>query len=512
MDIIVIVYIALPLLGIVAGWLFRLLYAKFQLTSEEQKAERLKLDAIKEVEAQKKEIILKTREALQKERLEQEKEFREMRSDLKRQEKRLSNREDSCEAQTQSLQRRQSALDSRERKIHQGAKKLEQDIESWRKKVEKLADLTSEEAKSMLIQSLETEAQRDAQSLINKVEQDAAQDAQRLAQRLLVGSMQRIASEVSVENTTVSVQLPNQEMKGRIIGREGRNIRALETLTGVDIIIDDAGSEFVSLSCFDPVRREVARRSLEYLINDGRIHPTRIEEIVEKQKVDIQNYIFELGEKALFDLSIQNMNKEGISGIGRLHFRTSYGQNMLTHSLEVAHIAGMLAAELHADVVIAKRGGLLHDVGKALFSDADASHVELGVELAKRMKESEKVVNCIAAHHGDVPYICIEAAIVQIADTLSASRPGARKESLEAYIKRLRALESIALEFEGVKQAYAIQAGRELRVIIDHEALSDVDTRTIARDITKRIEKELSYSGRIRITLIRETRIIEYAR
>ncbi len=512
MDFFIIVYVSLPLLGILAGWFFRLLYARFQLTSEEQKTERLKLDAVKEVEAQKKEITLRTREELQKERIEQERELREVRADLKRQEKRLSGREDSCEALAQSLQRKQSVLDSRERKLIQGTKKLEQDIESLRKRLEQLAGYTREEAKTMLVDSLEHEARRDAQSLINKIEQDANQEAEKKARRILVSTMQRLAPEVSNETTTVSVQLPNQEMKGRIIGREGRNIRALETLTGVDVIIDDAASELVSLSCFDSVRREIARRSLEYLVTDGRIHPARIEDIVEKQQSDIENYILELGEKTFFDLSLQPIAREGMSAVGRLHFRTSYGQNMLTHSIDVARLAAMFASELNADVNTAKRGGLLHDVGKALTSENGASHVELGVELAKRLKETDEVINCIAAHHGDVPYTCVEAVLVQIADTISASRPGARKESLEKYIKRLRGLESIALEFKGVRQAYAIQAGRELRVILDHDIVADGDSRHLARDITRRIETELSYSGRIRITLIRETRIVDYAR
>jgi len=316
---------------------------------------------------------------------------------------------------------------------------------------------------------------------------------------------------VNAEVTVASVSLPNDEMKGRIIGREGRNIRTLETLTGVDVIIDDT-PEAVVISCFDPVRKEIARRSLERLITDGRIHPTRIEEVVQKVTQEISQHLYEEGEKVLFDLGIHHMKPEGIRGLGRLVFRTSYGQNVLAHSKEVALFAGMIAAEIGADVEIAKRGGLLHDIGKGIESDGDSNHVELGVELAKRTGEDPRIINAIAAHHGDVPHSCVESVIVQIADALSASRPGARRETLDNYIKRLENLEKIAEDFEGVDKAYAIQAGRELRIMVDHEKVTDNEARDIARAIAKRIENELRYPGRIKVTMIRETRIVEYAR
>ncbi len=363
----------------------------------------------------------------------------------------------------------------------------------------------------MIIQSLEDDARHDAQGLINKIEQEAGATAERNAREILVSTIQRMASDVNAEVTVTSVSLPSDEMKGRIIGREGRNIRTLETLTGVDIIIDDT-PEAVVVSCFDPVRKEIARRSLERLISDGRIHPTRIEEVVQKVTAEISQIIYEEGEKVLFDLGIHHMKPEGIRAIGRLHFRTSYGQNVLAHSKEVAVFSGMIASEMGADRDLARRGGLLHDVGKGIETDGDANHVELGVELGKRIGEDDAVINCIAAHHGDVPHSCVESVVVQIADALSASRPGARRETLDNYIKRLENLEKIAEEFEGVDKAYAIQAGRELRIMVDHEKVSDGQAREIAKSIARRIEEQLRYPGRIKVTMIRETRITEYAR
>ncbi|MFW6234992.1 MAG: ribonuclease Y, partial [Spirochaetota bacterium] len=313
------------------------------------------------------------------------------------------------------------------------------------------------------------------------------------------------------EVTVASVSLPNDEMKGRIIGREGRNIRTLETLTGVDIIIDDT-PEAVVVSCFDPVRKEIAKKSLERLVSDGRIHPSRIEEVVHKVTQELSQAIYEEGEKICFDLGVHNMKPEGIRGLGRLLYRTSYGQNVLAHTREVATFASMLAAEVGADREIAKRGGLLHDIGKGIESQGDTNHVELGVELAKRLGEDERVINCIAAHHGDVPHSCPESVLVQVADALSASRPGARRETLDNYIKRLENLERIAEQFEGVEKAYAIQAGRELRIMVNHEQVSDSEAKDIAKNIARQIEAELRYPGRIKVTMIRETRIVEYAR
>jgi len=506
-----VLWIALPLIGLILGWTIRWLYARFQLSSSEQKAERIKRDALKEAEAQKKELLLETKDELLRERNEQERELRERRNELQRFEKRLLQKEENLEKKTAGVERQQAAFTDRERKIADKELELDEQEQRWREELERISGLTAEDAKKMIIQSLEDDARHDAQGLINKIEQEANTTADKQAREILVSTIQRMASEVNAEVTVASVSLPNDEMKGRIIGREGRNIRTLETLTGVDIIIDDT-PEAVVVSCFDPVRKEIAKRSLERLVSDGRIHPTRIEEVVQKVTGEISQAIYEEGEKALFDLGIHHMKPEGIRGIGRLQFRTSYGQNVLAHSKEVSVFAGMIAAELGADREIAKRGGLLHDVGKGIESDGDSNHVELGVELVRRMGEDERVINCVAAHHGDVPHSCVESVIVQIADALSASRPGARRETLDNYIKRLENLEKIAEEFDGVDKAYAIQAGRELRIMVDHEKVTDDEAKEIAKNIARKIEAQLRYPGRIKVTMIRETRIIEYAR
>ncbi len=506
-----ITWLALPLAGAILGWTIRWLYARFQLSSSEQKAERVKKDAIREAEAKRKELLLETKDELLQERDEQEKELRERRNELQRYEKRLNQKEENLEQRTAEVDRQEAAFEDRERKLADREHQLDEQENRWREELERISGLTQEDAKQLIIQSLEDDARHDAQGLINKIEQEATATADKQAREILVSTIQRMASEVNAEVTVASVSLPGDEMKGRIIGREGRNIRTLETLTGVDVIIDDT-PEAVVVSCFDPVRKEIARRSLERLISDGRIHPTRIEEVVQKVTNEISQSIYEEGEKVLFELGIHHMKPEGIRGIGRLQFRTSYGQNVLAHSKEVAVFAGMIAAEMGADRDIAKRGGLLHDVGKGIESDGDSNHVELGVELAKRTGEDPKVINAIAAHHGDVPHSCVESVIVQIADALSASRPGARRETLDNYIKRLENLERIAEEFEGVDKAYAIQAGRELRIMVDHEQVSDVEAQDIAKQIARRIEEQLRYPGRIKVTMIRETRIIEYAR
>ena len=507
----VILVIALPLAGLVLGWTIRWLYARFQLSSSEQKAERLKKDAIKDAEAKKKELILETKDELLQERNEQEKELRERRNELQKFEKRLLQKEENLDEKSASVERDKKAFTDRERKVAEREEEVSRQEAYWREELERISGLTVEDAKKTIIQSLEDEARHDAQGLINKIEQEANLTAEKQAREILVSTIQRMASEVNAEVTVTSVSLPNDEMKGRIIGREGRNIRTLETLTGVDVIIDDT-PEAVVVSCFDPVRKEVARRSLERLISDGRIHPTRIEEVVQKVTGEISQTIYEEGEKVLFDLGIHHMKPEGIRGLGRLHYRTSYGQNVLAHSKEVAVFAGMIAAEMDADREVAKRGGLLHDVGKGIESDGDSSHVELGVELLKRIGEDERVVNAVASHHGDVPHSSVESVIVQIADALSASRPGARRETLDNYIKRLENLEKIAEEFDGVQKAYAIQAGRELRIMVDHEQVGDPQVKDIAKNIAREIENQLRYPGRIKVTMIRETRIVEYAR
>ncbi|MFP4565215.1 MAG: ribonuclease Y [Spirochaetaceae bacterium] len=506
-----VLFIALPLAGLILGWTIRWLYARFQLSSSEQKAERLKKDAIKEAEAKKKELILETKDELLQERNEQEKELRERRNELQKFEKRLLQKEENLEEKHAAVEKQQQAFTDRERTLAQREEDIGRQEAQWREELERISGLTADDAKKMIVQSLEDEARHEAQGLINKIEQEANLTADKQAREILVSTIQRKASEINAEVTVTSVILPNDEMKGRIIGREGRNIRTLETLTGVDVIIDDT-PEAVVVSCFDPVRKEIARRSLERLISDGRIHPTRIEEVVQKVTGEISQSIYEEGEKALFELGIHHMKPEGIRGLGRLQYRTSYGQNVLAHSKEVSVFAGMIAAELDADREIAKRGGLLHDVGKGIESDGDSSHVELGVELLKRIGEDERVINAVAAHHGDVPHSCVESVIVQVADALSASRPGARRETLDNYIKRLENLERIAEQFDGVEKAYAIQAGRELRIMVDHEQISDAEAKDVAKSIAREIENQLRYPGRIKVTMIRETRIVEYAR
>jgi len=504
-------WLGLPLAGLILGWTIRWLYARFQLSSSEQKAERVRRDAIKEAEAQKKEIILEAKDELLQERNAQENELKDRRLELQRFEKRLLQKEESLDKKIAYVEKQQQGFLDRERKIAQQEEELSKQEETLQQELERVSGMTADEAKRVLMSSIEDDARHDAQATINKIEQEANATAEKQAREILVGTIQRIASEVNAEVTVTSVSLPNDEMKGRIIGREGRNIRTLETLTGVDIIIDDT-PEAVVVSCFDPVRKEIARRSLERLVSDGRIHPTRIEEVVQKTTQEISQVIYDEGEKALFDLGIHHVKPDGIRAIGRLYFRASYGQNVLAHSKEVAVFSAMLAAEVGADRDIAKRGGLLHDIGKGIESNGDSNHVELAVELAKRLDEDERVVNSIAAHHGDVPHTCVESVLVQIADALSASRPGARRETLDNYIKRLENLERIAEDFTGVEKAYAIQAGRELRIMVDHEKVSDNEAKEIAKSIAKRIEAELRYPGRIKVTMIRETRIVEYAR
>ena len=507
----ILLWFALPLTGLFLGWLIRWLYARFQLSSSEQRAERLKRDAVKDAEALKKELILETKDELLRERNQQEKELRDQRNEVQRFEKRLLQKEENLESKLASVERQQNTFSEREHVIADRETELARQEATWRQELERISGLTADEAKRQLVSSLENEARHEAQTLVNKIEQESTVTAERRGREILVSTIQRMASEVNAEVTVASVDLPNDEMKGRIIGREGRNIRTLETLTGVDIIIDDT-PEAVVVSCFDPVRKEIARKSLERLISDGRIHPTRIEEVVQKVTQEISQSIYDEGEKVLFELGLHQMKPEGVRGIGRLQYRTSYGQNVLMHSKEVAILSGMLAAELGADRDIAKRGGLLHDVGKGIESDGDSNHVELGVELVKRIGEDERVINCISAHHGDVPHSCIESVIVQIADALSASRPGARREALDNYIKRLENLERIAEGFDGVEKAYAIQAGRELRIMVNHETVSDDGARDIAKEIARQIEAQLRYPGRIKVTMIRETRIVEYAR
>ncbi len=504
-------WVILPLLGLILGWTLRWLYAKFQLSSVEQKALRLSQEAIKEAEAKKKEILLEGRDELLRERNQQEREFRERRFEIQKNERRIIQKEENLERKLSELEKQRRVLSDREEQLQSREHLLTDEEKKWKAELERIAGLSSEEAKSLIMDSMETEAKRDAQVLINKIEQEAQLKAEKIARDVIVTSIQRLATDVSSEVSISSVSLPNDDMKGRIIGREGRNIRTLETLTGVDIIIDDT-PEAVVISCFDPVRKEIAKIAMERLIQDGRIHPARIEEVVQKVSKEISRVINEEGEKVIFDLQLHNISQEGVRSLGRLHFRTSYGQNVLKHAKEVAILSGMIAAEVGADREIAKRSGLLHDIGKGIDTESDANHSEMGAELAKKMGEDPRVINAILSHHNDVEPSCVESIIVQIADAISASRPGARRETLSNYIRRLENLEHISESFEGVDKAYAIQAGRELRILVNNETVDDAGAKELAKNIAKRIETELRYPGRIKVTIIRETRIVEYAR
>jgi ribonuclease Y len=504
-------FVIIPLIGLILGWIIRWLYARFQLSSSEQKAERVIQEALKEAEAKKKEALLEAKERIIRERNQLDRETRERRVEQQRLERRLMQKEENLEKRLESVEHQERSVINRERGLLDKEKELDLEQEKWTKELEHISGLTAAEAKKLLIQSLENEAMHEAQVKINLIEQEAQITADRKARDIVVSTIQRIATDVSSEVTVSTVSLPNDEMKGRIIGREGRNIRTLETLTGVDIIIDDT-PEAVVISCFDPIRKEIARVSLERLISDGRIHPARIEEIVQKVTKEVSQAIYEEGEKVLFELGIHNMTPEGTRALGRLHFRTSYGQNVLSHSKEVALVAGALAAEIGADIETCKRAALLHDIGKGVETEGDGNHAEIGMDLARKMGEDPRVVNAVGAHHNDVEPSSLEAVVVQIADAISAARPGARRETLDNYLKRLENLEKIAEGFQGVDKVYAIQAGREVRIMVNNDEVNDDGAKILAKNIAKKIESELKYPGRIKVMIIRETRIVEYAR
>ena len=504
-------FAALSLAGVVLGWTIRWLYARFQLSAAERVAERLKQDSVKEAEAEKREILVEAKDQVIRERNQQERENRERRVELQKFERRLVQKEENLDNKIDALERQEAALKNREKEAEEKEEFLSGQEERYREELERISGLSVEEAKKLIIQGLENEARRDAQVLVNKIEQEAQLSSEKRARDILVTTVQRLATEVTAEATVTSVSLPSDEMKGRIIGREGRNIRTLETLTGVDVIIDDT-PEAVVISCFDPVRREIARVSLERLIADGRIHPARIEEMVQKVTREVAQKIYEEGEKVVFDLGLHNMAPELIKALGRLHYRTSYGQNVLMHSKEVAVIAGMLAAEIGLNRDIAKLGALLHDIGKGIETDGDQNHAEMGMDLVRKLGEDPRIINAVGAHHNDVEPSCAESVIVQIADAISAARPGARRETLDNYVKRLENLENIAESFSGVEKAYAIQAGRELRILVNYEQVSDDQSKELCKAIAKKIESDLRYPGRIKVTIIRETRVVEYAR
>ncbi len=479
--------------------------------SAEQESKRILNDALKNAEAKKKETILEAKDEIHRLRNESDKELRERRSEVQRQERRIQQKEETLDKKIENLEHKDEKLTQKLKDAERRLAEAEDVKKSQFDMLERISGLTKEQAKDYLLKSLETELDHDKAVRINEYEQRFRDEAEEKAKEIISQSIQRCAADHSSEVTISVVPLPNEDMKGRIIGREGRNIRSLETATGVDLIIDDT-PEAITVSCFDPVRREIARLALEKLIADGRIHPARIEDMVEKARREVEQTIKKEGERAVLELGIHNMNPELVRLIGKLHYRTSYGQNILNHSMEVAYLSGLMAAELGADVTLARRAGILHDIGKALDHEMEGSHVQLGVEVARRYRESEQVIHAIQAHHGDVETKTLIASIVQAADAISAARPGARRENIENYIKRLEKLEEIANDFDGVEQSYAIQAGREVRILVKPEVVSDDRMVIMARDIVKRIENELDYPGQVKVHVIRESRAIDYAK
>lgn len=493
------------------GYLVRRYIAESKIKNAETEAKRILENALKEAETNKKELVLEAKEEVHKLRSELDKEIRDRRNEIQRIERRLLQREELLDKKIEALEQREENINKKQKEVQKSHDDVKELYKNQKEELERLSGLSSEEAKQLLLSDIEKEIKHEAAMMIKDIESKAKEEGERKAKEIISLAIQKCAADHVAETTVSVVTLPNDEMKGRIIGREGRNIRTLETLTGIDLIIDDT-PEAVILSGFDPIKREIARVALEKLIVDGRIHPARIEEMVEKAKKEVEAYLRDQGEQATFETGVHGLHTEIIRLLGRLRFRTSYGQNVLNHSIEVAHLAATMAAELGADVKLAKRAGLLHDIGKAVDHEVEGPHVQIGADLAKRYKENSEVIHAIAAHHGDIEATTVEAVLVQAADAISAARPGARRETLESYIKRLEKLEEIANSIDGVEKSFAIQAGREIRIMVKPDEVSDADIVSVARDIVKRVESELEYPGQIKINVIRETRAIEYAK
>ena len=498
-------------IGLLVGYILRKNIAEKTIGSAETKARNLVLDAENKAETIKKEMTLEAKEEIHRMRSEAERDVRERRGELQRQEKRLNQKEDYIDKKVENIERKEESITNKENNLIEKGKELDKVIEREMAELEKISGYSVEEAKEILLANTEKEIRHEASIMIKDIEAKAKEEADKKAKEIITGAIQRCAADHVAESTVSVVPLPNDEMKGRIIGREGRNIRAIETLTGIDLIIDDT-PEAVILSGFDPVRREVARITLSKLIVDGRIHPARIEETVEKAQKEVNAIIKDAGEQATFEVGIHNLHPELVKMLGRLKYRTSYGQNVLKHSIEVAHLAGLMAGELGLDTRLAKRAGLLHDIGKAVDHEKEGTHVDLGMELLKKYKESQAVIDGMAAHHGDYEPKTMEAVLVAAADALSAARPGARRETLETYIQRLEKLEDIANTTPGVDKSFAIQAGREIRVIAKPDEVNDEEIVFLAREISKKIESELEYPGQIKVNVLRETRATDYAK
>ena len=514
MDVIVKVIIAAVIgliIGALAGYFGRKNISEAKIGEANTLAKNIVDQANKDAETIKKEKLLEAKEEIHRFRSDAEKESRERRNELQKYERRVIQKEESLDRKQQSIENKESNLNQKLKIVDEKQKEVEAIKLKQLEKLEDISGITCEKAKEIILSNAEKEVRHEMSIMIKDIETQAKENAEKKSREIIGYAIQKCAADHVAETTVTVVNLPNDEMKGRIIGREGRNIRTLETLTGIDLIIDDT-PEAVILSGFDPIRREIARIALEKLISDGRIHPARIEEMVEKAKKEVDNIIKEYGEQATFETGVHSLHPELVKLLGRLNYRTSYGQNVLKHSIEVAHIAGIMAAEIGADIKLAKRAGLLHDIGKSVDHEMEGTHVEIGMDLLRRYKESKEVIHAMSTHHGDHEPQTVEAVLVTAADAISAARPGARRETLEAYIKRLEKLEEIANSYDGVEKSYSIQAGREIRIMVKPEKINDEEIHLLARDITKKIEDELEYPGQIKVSIIRETRAVEYAK